>query len=127
MSVYTLCQNVLLVQSAPGTVQGGQPGANLPTGSLLVSLPGGAGSVNVPSTAQTIQAIVQGSGAITATVQPIVSNDGINWIAYGSGIAITGTAPQTGSYVGTANWKYYSAYLSAVTGTTSGTTVLMNA
>lgn len=129
MTTYILFQGIKAIQSAPGTVQGGTPGSNLPPGSTFANPGGGAGAPTAPPTNQTLHAVVAGtSGSVSATVQPVVSNDGINWIAYGSPITIASAAtPQQGSAVGTAVWAFYSAYVTAISGTGASVTCTMNA
>lgn len=125
MSTYLLLNNQTVVQSAPGTAQldasGGVPtaGFNLPFNSNLVTLTGGAGEMVQASAAQSFQVVVTGtSGNVSATVQPIVSNDGYNWMPYGSAITVaSGATPQQGSANGSGFWRYFSAYLTAITGT----------
>ena len=124
MGVYNILTTTA-PQSAPGTAQvDGNglpllPGANLPTGSQLVTITGGSGEIINPNTVQSFHVIATtSSGNVTASVQPIVSNDGVNWINYGSAIAISsGASPQQAQGNGTAFWKYMSAYCSAMTGT----------
>jgi len=66
------------------------------------------------------------SGNVTATVQVYASNDGVNWVAYGSPITIaSGASPQIGSGTGASPWQWYTALVSALTGTGAQCTVTM--
>jgi hypothetical protein len=124
MGVYTLFSGVTAAQSAPGTTQVDangvpyQPISNVPIGSIGVRVDGGGGETVQASNNQSFHVVVVGtSGNVSATVQPIVSNDGVNWIAYGSPITIaSGATPQQGSAINTGFWKYFSAYVTAITG-----------
>ena len=116
------------VQVAPGTVQGGVPGSNLPTGSQMAMPGGGAGTPTQPPAAQTFHVVVTGSGSVSATVQPLSSNDGVNWLDYGSAMAVAaGTAPQQTGANGAGVWAYYSAYVTAISGTGAAVTCTMSA
>lgn len=67
----------------------------------------------------TFQTVVTGVGAVSATVNIEVSNDGINWIVAGAANA-SGTTTGTGSFVPTTphfSWEYIRANVSALTGT----------
>jgi hypothetical protein len=72
------------------------------------------------------QAIVTGSGAVTATVDIEASNDGVNWCKTPiASLALTGTDTDTDgiTYVGPA--KYIRANVSALTGTGATVTCSM--
>ncbi|MDE2439740.1 MAG: hypothetical protein KGP14_01855 [Betaproteobacteria bacterium] len=118
MTTYVLCQNVAAIQAAPAN------GA-LPVGSVGVNPAAGQAPIN-PQT-QTFHAVVSGtSGNVSATIQPVVSNDGVNWLIYGSAIVIAaGATPQQGSGTGSSPWQYYSAYVTAISGTGAKVTVTM--
>lgn len=122
MTQYVLCKNVIAQQTSPSA------GA-IPTGSQIANLSAGGalGSVQ-PPTNQTFHVVETGSGNVTATVQIFVSNDGQNFIAYGSAISIaSAAAPQQASSTGTAAWAYYTAQVTAISGTSASVTVTMNA
>lgn len=75
---------------------------------------------------KTIQIGVAGSGAVTATVQIEVSNDGTNFLydAY-STYSLSGT---TSAYVGDvmdANWQFIRANVTAISGTSAAVTVII--
>jgi hypothetical protein len=125
MGVYTLLSGITGTQSAPGTAQVDANGvplpplSNLPVGSFGVRLDGGAGEQVQASSSQGFQVIVTGtSGNQSCTVQPIASNDGVNWFNYGTAIAVS-AAPLVAqnNAVGTGFWKYFSAYVTAISGT----------
>lgn len=86
-----------------------------------------AGQAPINPQTQTFHAVVSGtSGNVSATVQPYVSNDGVNWTAYGSPITIaSGATPQQGIANGAAPWQFYTALVSALTGTGAQCTVTM--
>lgn len=75
----------------------------------------------------TIQAIVTGAGAVTATVTIQVSNDGVNPLATAAGIiTLSGTAPQSDGFTTSgAPWKYIRAVVSNLTGTNATVFVRM--
>lgn len=75
---------------------------------------------------QTFQLTVQGSGAISATVQPVVSNDGVNWSPYGDPVSVAGITKVSAAWGGDQNWKFYSAYLNTISGTGAKATLIMN-
>jgi hypothetical protein len=75
---------------------------------------------------QTFQLTVTGSGAVSATVQPVVSNDGVNWSSYGDPFTATGTTKASQIAGGAQNWKFYSAYLTAISGTGAKATLILN-
>lgn len=118
MSTYLLCQGVTGTQSAPS-------GGVLPTGSQRVT-PGKMVSPINPQ-AQTFHVVVTTqSGNGSATVQPIVSNDGQNWSAYGSAIVVaSGASPAQEIGNGSQPWEHYSAYVTAISGTGASVTCTM--
>jgi hypothetical protein len=74
----------------------------------------------------TYQAVVSGTGAITATVTIQCSNDGTNWNATALGvITLNGTTTATDGIATVAPWKYVRAVLSNLTGTGAACYVLM--
>lgn len=117
-TTYYVLQNVSAVQSAPAN------GA-LPNGSQVINPSAGQGAINPQSAV--FQCIVAGtSGNVSATIQPLASNDGINWINYGTSISIaSGPTPQQGSNYGTSPWQFYSAYVTAISGTGAKVTCLL--
>ena len=66
----------------------------------------------------TYQAVVTGTGAVSATVIIEMSNDGINAVATPAGtITLSGTAPQSDGFTTQAPWGYHRARITALTGT----------
>lgn len=130
MTTYTLVK-ATAVQAVPGTVQGGPPPANLPSGSQGINPnTAGAGSTINPAINQTFQLIVTTTNgtACAATAQVIVSNDGVNWLNYGSAMSATsGASPNQQSATGGSVWAWFSAYITVLTGTGAVATVLMSA
>jgi hypothetical protein len=75
-----------------------------------------AAPINPPT--QTFVAVVSGTGAVSATVQPQGSNDGQTWINLGSGITIaSGASPQAGSQIVNSTFQYFRANVTALSGT----------
>lgn len=73
----------------------------------------------------TYQAVVTGTGAVTATVNIYGSNDGVNFCATALGtITLTGTSPQSDGFTTQSPWKYVRAVLSNLTGTNASCYVL---
>ncbi len=75
-----------------------------------------------------IQATVTGSGAVTATVDIEVSNDGVNAVDTVAGtITLSGTTSHSDGFI-TQNspWKYVRANVTAISGTNATVEVLMS-
>jgi hypothetical protein len=73
----------------------------------------------------TFQAIVVGTGAVSATVIIDCSNDGVNWNTTPLGtITLSGTTANADGFTTNAPWKYVRARVTAITGT--GATVVVN-
>lgn len=75
---------------------------------------------------QTFQLTITGNGSISATVQPLVSNDGISWSPYGDPVSLSGVTKASVGFGGSQNWKYYSALLPAISGISAQATLVMN-
>lgn len=128
MSTYTLCKSTA-VQAAPTTRQDTHPGDNLQNGSVLCDLSkGGALSDSAPSINQTFQVIAIGASpgvTVNATVQPIASNDGVNWSNYGTAIAATsGASPVIQTGTGAQAWAYISAYVTVISANTTAICIM---
>lgn len=136
MSTYVLCKNVTAVQAAPvnqGLVAGTTIGTNIPPPG--VGLPDGSFCVQPNTTdtnvtnplGQTFEVMVTCSaGNCNAVVQMLASNDGINWVNYGTAVTVaSGASPNLGSSTGTATWEYFSAYVTTLVGTNAAVQVLM--
>jgi hypothetical protein len=65
---------------------------------------------------RTIQATVEGTGALTADIEIHVSNDHDNWILLAT-INLAGVTAATDGFVTDAPWSFTRARLVAVTGT----------
>ena len=91
--------------------------------------PWGANNPTSPPPEQTFHLIVAGTaGNVSGTAQVIVSNDGVNWVNYGDAIAAASTyLTAQASFAGTQAWKYFGAYLTAISGTGATATLRMNA
>ena len=91
-----------------------------------VTSTGAGNAVFKDSPAATFQAIVTGTGAVTATVNIEVSNDGSNWLSTALGtISLSGTTTANDGFTSSAPWKYVRANLTAVSGTGATVKVLM--
>jgi hypothetical protein len=96
---------------------------NVLTGATSVSSGNG-----VPKAApkSTFQAVLTGTGALTATVVIEGSNDGTNWVATALGtISLSGNDAVSDGFANDAPWKYVRARVTAITGTSATVTVLM--
>jgi len=75
---------------------------------------------------KTIQIGLTGSGALTATVQIEVSNDGTNFMYDGySTYSLSGTGSAYTGDVMDANWQYIRANVTAISGTSAAVTVII--
>jgi hypothetical protein len=70
-------------------------------------------------------AIITGTGALTATVEIEVSNDGINPITLGT-ITLAGTDTATDGFNSSVAWKYWRAVVTNITGTSASIDVTWN-
>lgn len=113
-------------QLAKATVASATVAAALAAGQSQVVNPSAGQAPTNPQT-QAFHAVVAGSsGNVSATIQPYVSNDGVNWTAYGSPITIASAAtPQQGISSGAQPWQFYTAVVTAITGTGAVCTVTM--
>lgn len=86
----------------------------------------GAGSTFGPATSgeKAFQAVVSGSGSVSATVLIQVSNDVTNlgWVTLGT-ITLSGTTTATDGFVSEASWAYYRANVTAISGTSAAVAV----
>lgn len=119
MSVYFLAQNVTVSQTV-GAVGGNQ--------NPIVSMPTAENGSGAPPSSHAFVLTVTGSGNVSATAQPVGSNDGINFVAYGS--PIVASSLQTVSsqaQAGTTPFEFLGAYVSAISGTNASATVTASA
>lgn len=75
---------------------------------------------------RTFQAVVSGTGAVTATVLIEVSNDDTNFLTLGT-ITLSGTTSATDGFASDAPWINVRAKLTAISGTSAAVTVTMGA
>lgn len=112
MALYTLINAAAAAFFTPNTVVPATPDGPIPPQQIAPQ--------------QTFQVTVKGTGAVSATVQPVVSNDGVNWSNYGDPVTVSGTTRAVAGFGGAQNWKFYSAYLTAISGTAAQATLVMN-
>jgi hypothetical protein len=74
----------------------------------------------------TFQAVVTGTGAVTATVTIEYSNDGTNVLStVGGTITLSGTTTASDGFTSTSPWKYVRANVTAISGTGATVQVYM--
>lgn len=74
----------------------------------------------------TFQAILTGTGALSATIDIEYSNDGVNPCAtVGGTITLSGTTLVSDGFASTAAWKYVRVNVTALSGTNATVKVLM--
>lgn len=72
----------------------------------------------------TAQATVQGTGAVSATVQIEVSNDGVGWLVDSvSTLSLSGTGIASAGFTSSAPWQFVRANITAISGTNARVTV----
>ncbi len=101
MSVWYLTRKQIVTNTVPGAV---------PENNIIQA---NYDSTNAPLANVAIQCIVTGSSG-TATVQPVGSNDGINWESQGSAISVT--ANHAGVTVAAAPWAFWGVNVTALSG-----------
>lgn len=74
-----------------------------------------------PSQSQGFVARLDGTGSCSATVQPVVSMDGDDWVDYGSAQLVSGSSvdliPAHAAFVTTAPYPYFGGYVATISGT----------
>jgi hypothetical protein len=91
----------------------------------VVPYPAGQNSPSYVTYTATVSAVA--GTTVSATIQPIGSNDGINWVNDGATIAISsGTAPQSAAATVNSVFPYRSAYLTAISGTGAKVSATVN-
>ena len=108
MSLYTLLNNATAVTGATPPI------------------PIQATNLDLAKPNAVLQAILTGTGSVTATVNLVGSNDGLNWSNTGV-ITLTGTTKAIGFVAQQNPWAYYGATLTALTGTGASVTATLNA
>ena len=115
MSTYPLLTNQTVTQSAPPPV--------------VPIAPPGPTNPTMPPQKQTFHLVITGSaGNVSGTAQIVASNDGQNWVSYGDPITAASaylTAQAAASMDG--SWKWFGAYLTAISGTGAVANLTMNA
>lgn len=117
MSVYKLLTNVTAVQAAPTATRGPMNPVQAP----------GPDNANMPAQNQAFALSVTGIGAVSVTVQPVVSNDGATWIADGDPVTASGTDLGLFPWGGSRPWAWFGAYVTAISGTNASANLLMSA
>ena len=119
MPVYTLVNAATAVQTINNIPAIDQSNASA-TGAIntAVAPPGPDANSHATPQSQAFQAYVKGLGSVSASLQPVVSNDGINWAAYGSPIACTSATGYSSTVYAANNspFAYYSGYVTAISG-----------
>lgn len=121
MSKYDLLVNATVVPPTLGVPQ------------FQAVVPPGPNNPNLPPQQQTFELYVNGVGAVSATVQLVVSNNEggdpsqYNWFAYGDPFTATGTNKGVNSTAMNGAWRAYGAYLTAISGTNASANLRMNA
>ena len=122
MAVYNLCQNVTAVQTVSSIIL---PGRNAAGGSNMAVDPRQPSGSETPATYQSFQVTVTGSGSVSASAQVVASNDGVNWITIGSVISPSGNNSGTAGGNASSPYKWWSAYVTAISGTNASVNVNM--
>lgn len=86
---------------------------------------GTSSAITRPGNVWNYQASISGTGAVSATVTIEVSNDGSNWLTFGT-MSLSGTATDTDNVAGDAPWAVHRATISSITGTGAAVTVIAN-
>ena len=125
MATYVLIKNATATGTAPSPTLA-PPQAQ--AGAQSVN-PTGPSNPNSPTQTQMIQVFASTtSGNVAATAQVYGSNDQINWTAAGAAIAISSTALYGAAALQLAlPYKYFTAILTALSGTGASASVTMSA
>jgi hypothetical protein len=101
------------------------------SGVLSSTATGASSPIYKESPYGTFQAIVTGTGAVTATVDIQVTNeaatfngDKSSWITLGT-ISLTGTTTATDGFTTVCPWRYVRANITAVSGTSATVEIIM--
>ncbi len=89
-----------------------------------VTVTGAGSAYTLPSgnRGQSYQAVVAGTGAVTATVVVEVSNDGTNWDTLGT-ITLSGTTIDSDSFGNVVQWCFVRGNVTAISGTGAAVTL----
>ena len=85
-----------------------------------------ATAVNAQILARAFQAVVTGTGAVSATVLIEASNNRENYMTLGT-ITLSGTTAAADGFVSVAPWEYVRANVTAISGTGATVVVTMGA
>lgn len=120
MTTYVLCEGVTAVQTI-ANVGGNQ--------NQIVQPSGPNANVNSPPTAQGFEVVVTGtSGNVSATVQPVASEDGVNFFNYGSTIVVSSaSSPAVKDGSGSVPHAFFGAFVTAISGTGAKVKTMMSA
>ncbi len=119
MSVYGLANNISAAQTAGNVGQSANP---------IVPMPASEAGAGTPPVTHVFVLTVTGSGNVSATAQPVGSNDGVNFVNYGSPIvAASLQTVSSQAQVGNSPFAYLSAFVSAISGTNASATVTVSA
>lgn len=121
MASYKLLTNATATISAASI---GKP-ATLPPNPVVTAH--GPTNPNMPAQEQAFQLSVVGIGAVSATVQVVVSDDGQTWSAYNDPFTANGTDYATFVTTGSAAHRQFGAYLTAISGTNATANLSMSA
>jgi hypothetical protein len=80
-----------------------------------------------PSPNQAFQIVVNGVGAVSASVQIYGSNDKVNWTPIGSPVKASGINSGNNGANGSIGYSFFGALLVAISGTNATVTCTMNA
>lgn len=83
---------------------------------LNATAPGAGASKPLNAKDLTFFGVVAGTGALTGTVLIQVSNDNVNWLTLGT-INLSGTTVAQDGFASSANWTFFRANVTAITGT----------
>lgn len=112
MTEYVAFQRITVAQNAPNRRFG--------PANVIQPQNQGQGSTPSPTSQQAFVATVSGSGAVSATVQPVVSNDSLDWVNYGDPVTVAGTAstdtPVLATWSLTGPFAFIGAYVTAISG-----------
>lgn len=109
MSVYNLMAAVTTVQTVAAVGSNSNP---------IVTAPQSESGSGSPPAVQAFVALVTGANAVSAGVQFVASNDGINFFNLGTTtVSPSGTNAAASSLAGTAPFNYYGAFCTTIAGT----------
>lgn len=125
--IYTLIQGAAAVQTIAAVQAADGSNAAAAATNFAVAPDGPDVVSHAACQNQGYQVTVKGTGSVSCTVQPVASNDGINWANNGSTIVVaSGSNVSTNiGNVANAPFKYFGAFVTAISGTNAKVTVTM--